>query len=131
MKKIILLLCLVMFMCVNAKHNKLNDDNPNATVTVQLNFIKQKENNVKSSNTGILSIDNVSIHKGLTFHTSYFHSIKIEPGIHTIGIYYRSGKKYATVPVKYDFKPNQTYYIDIFNDYKKIYTKVRNAEETE
>ena len=35
-------------MCVNAKHNKLNDDNPNATVTVQLNFIKQKENNVKS-----------------------------------------------------------------------------------
>ena len=102
MKKIILLLCLLMFMCVNAKHN-----------------------------TGILSIDNVSIHKGLTFHTSYFHSIKIEPGIHTIGIYYRSGKKYATVPVKYDFKPNQTYYIDIFNDYKKIYTKVRNAEETD
>ena len=131
MKKIILLLCLMMFMVVSAKHYKKYDSNPNATVLVQLNFVDEKGNKAKENNTGIYAVDSISLNKGFTIHTSYFHSVKIEPGIHVINIYHSKGSKYGTINVKYDFKDNETYIIDITADTSSIRTKIRDPKETE
>ena len=138
MKKIIILLCLVMFVCVNAKHYKKNDKNPNATVLVKLNYLDIKGSRAKKSTTKILEVDGVNIDKGAWIDSKY-QSIKLEPGFHEIKLYLYlnsfketivSGVKEASPIIKFEFEPNKTYYIDVYTEKdKRIFTKIREDGE--
>ena len=131
MKKIILLLCLMMFMAVSAKHYSKNDKNPNATVLIKLNFPTENENRATKNNSGIWAINETYFHKWAFVHTSYFDSAKIEPGVQQIDIYHEKASKYGHSKIKYDFEANKTYIIDVYADKSSIKAKIREEGETE
>ena len=139
MKKIIILLCLMMFMCVNAKHSNKNDKNTNATILVKLNYIQVKGTRAKKGNTEILQVDDLYLNKGAFLVHNRYQSIKLEPGFHeiTLRIYLDSfketiitGVKEAKPVLKYEFEADKTYYIDVYTEKdKSIYAKIREEGE--
>jgi hypothetical protein len=130
MKKIIILLCFMMFMSVSAKHSKKNDKNPNATVLVKLNFLPKKDSFASKKTTGITHIDGKNLHKVILI--SYYDSVKIEPGEHSLVINFNYGNRNAHPELKYNFKPNTTYYIDVYSEKdSSFYAKIREEGETE
>ncbi len=129
MKKIIILLCLVMFMCVNAKHYSKNDNNPNASVFLKVTFSDQKGNKAKKNNTGIYKVDGVSLNKG--FISTFYETARIEPGLHEITIHHGRSGGYANPKIKYDFKENETYIITVFADDSQVNIKILDNKETE
>lgn len=131
MKKIILLLCLVMFMCVNAKHYKKYDKNPNATVLIKLNYPNENDNRANYGNSGITSVDDVLFHKWAIIHTSYFDSVKIEPGIHKVTVSHSRNGKYGKASINHNFEDGKTYIVDVYADKSSIKIKLQDNEETE
>ncbi|MBP7739832.1 MAG: hypothetical protein KA080_03780 [Leptotrichiaceae bacterium] len=131
MKKVIILLCFVMFISVNAKHYKKYDKNPNATVLVKLNFPDGESNEAGIKYSGITSVDGILFHKWAIIHTSYFHSVKLEPGFHEVTVSHMKYGKYGKTTIKHEFKENQTYIIDVYADKSYIKAKLQDNEETE
>lgn len=131
MKKIILLLCLMMFMVVGAKHYSKNDKNPNATVFIKLSFPSENKNRANKGNSGIWTVDDTFFHKWAFVHSSYFDSAKIEPGFHEIAIHHEKSGQYGNTKIKYDFKENKTYIIEVYADKSIVKAKVVESEETE
>ena len=122
MKKIIILLCLLIFSSVNAKHYKKNDKNPNATVLVKLNYIQLKDSRAKKGTTQILEVNGINLNKGSFLVHNRYQSIKLEPGIHELKLYIYlnsfketivTGVKEASPKLTYNFEANKTYYIDV------------------
>ena len=139
MKKIILLLCLTMFMVVSAKHYSKNDKNPSATVLVKLNYIDVKGSRAKKSTTEILEVDGLNLNKGAFLVHSNYQSIKLEPGFHEIKLYMFlnsfketivTGVKEASPVLNFEFEGEKIYYIDIYTEKdKRIFAKIREEGE--
>lgn len=132
MKKIILLLCFMMFMVVGAKHYNGNDNDPNASVLIKLNYPKIKGSVTKKSNTSIQKVDSLTLNTGLNM-TNY-QSIKVEPGFRLVRIVsypysFFGGGQSAEVLISYNFLENKTYYIDVHSNGGKFITQIRDSEE--
>ena len=130
MKKNILLLCLMMFMVVSAKHYKKYDSNPNATILVKLTYEDTKKNTANKKSVGIWSLDGQNFNKLDFLHVDFFQSVKVEPGYHKIVIRYESGISYASTVLEYEFEADKTYNIQVYSNNYKFWAKIIE-EETE
>ena len=130
MKKIILLLCLVMFMCVNAKHYKKYNKNPNATILVKLSYKKKKKNTANKKTVGLWSLDGQHFNKLDFLHVDFFQSVKVEPGYHEIVIRYEYARSFTSATLKHDFEADKTYTIRVYSNNHELWAKIIE-EETE